>query len=415
MSTEFRHTANLVVGTGVTAALALVYSSITARNLGTVLFGEVAVCLSIIMAAQTAFGPINGIVARFTADYAARDAWGMVRTLYRDYCIRVLAWGGIGAMFMFLTAAPLRRLFQLSSNSSLYLAYAILCASLWLSVGRGALRGAQAFTAHNASTVIDAAARLAIGVLLVTFWPQPGPALLAYLLGLVVTLTYTPSQLAVLWRHHTAVPIDRAEVRRFAWPMFAVMLVTAGFQNVDMLYVKHEFSAQDAGVYGAAFTLTRLIAVMVTPFNVVLLPILTARHAGGRSIHGSLGRLCLYFVVLAAGPLALFAFWPEHVVRAFSPEGYGSAAGLLGELALVRLLGHLCHMVALAGAAVHDFRFLYFYAPLFAVQSIVLAWLGDDVTSVLHALLIIHSVMVAAFAVYIITTIRSSTAMKAAR
>lgn len=409
MSAEFRHTVNLIIGTGVTAALAMVYSSITARMLGTVLFGEVAVCLSLIMAAQTALGPINGIVSRFTADYAARGAWGMVKTLYRVSTSRVMRWGGIGAILTLGFVAPLRDLFQLSSTSSLYLSYAILFITLWLSVGRGTLRGAQAFTAHNVNTMIDAAVRLLVGAILVYLWPQPGTALLAYLIGLMVTLAYTPRQLGVLWHGHAAAPIDGAEVRRFAWPMFAVMLLTAGFQNVDMLYVKHEFAAPEAGIYGAAFTLTRLMAAMVTPFNVVLLPMLTARHAGGRSVHGSLGRLCLYFVVLAAGPLALFTFWPEAVVRVFFAEGYEPAAGLLAELALVRLLGHLCHMVALAGAAVHDFRFLYFYAPLFAVQAAALQWFGHDVRVVMHALLVVHGLMTALFAVYVVTTIRSST------
>lgn len=401
MSTEFRHTLNLVIGTGATAAAALVYASITARALGKELFGEVAVCLSIIMAAQTAFGPINGIVSRFTADYASRGAWGMVRTLHRAFTMRVLRWGAVGALATLLAAAPLRDLFQLSSTTLLYLSYTILFITLWLSVGRGVLRGAQAFTAHNVNTILDAAIRLLCGAVLIYFWPSPGPALLAYLIGLLVTLAYTPRQLGALWKNHVAQSIDGAAVRRFAWPMFALMLITASFQNVDMLYVKHEFSAEEAGIYGAAFTLTRLMAVLVTPFNVVLLPLLAARHAGGLPVHGSLARQCLYFLLLAAGPLALFALWPHHVVRVFFSGTYEPAAVLIAELALVRLLGHMCHMVALAGAAIGDFRYLYFYAPLFALQVILLPWMGTDLQTVLHAMLIVHVLMFVAFGVYI--------------
>lgn len=402
MSTELRHTVNLVVGTGVTALLALVYASVTARQLGTELFGEVAVCLSLIMAAQTALGPINGIVARFTAEYAAHGVWGKVRTLYIEFRRRVLAWGAVGGLLTLALTPSLRETFRLSSNWPLYISYAVLFVTLWLSIGRGTLRGAQAFTAHNVNTILDAAARLLVGALLVSLWPRPVPALLAYLIGLLLTLAYTPRQLRTLWACHSVEPIAGAEVRRFAWPMLAAMLITAGFQNVDMLYVKYAFSGEEAGVYGAAFTLTRLMAVLVTPFNVVLLPMLTARHADGRSVHGSLGRLCLYFVVLSAAPLALFALWPGAVVRAFSPGGYDAAAALLAELALIRLLGHLGHMIALAGAAVNDFRFLYFYAPLLAVQTAALFRGAASLREVLHTLLAVHIVMILAFGVYLV-------------
>jgi len=40
--------------------------------------------------------------------------------------------------------------------------------------------------------------RLFIGAALVYFWPSPGPALLAYLIALFVTLAFTPRQLGGL-------------------------------------------------------------------------------------------------------------------------------------------------------------------------------------------------------------------------
>ncbi len=382
-----KHSVALVVGTGLTAALSLAYSVCAGRTLGPSAYADFTAALSLVFFCNIAMGPINETVTRFTAVYQSRGELGKVRTLSRKVAART-AWVALPCVIAALMLiGPLTIALKFNSRLPLLVVVGIVCLTLPLCVARGVLRGVQRFGQYNVNIIVEAAIRLAVGVALLALICNAAAGLLAYILGLAAILVVSRIQLRHVWSGHPAEPIDGGPVRRFTIPIFIMMLTFAGFQNIDMPLVKHYFSPADAGLYGAAFTLARAISVLLTPFSTLLLPLLTTMHERGHRVAGAFARLCVYFLALAAGPVIAFWLWPDRItVGLFGPEFAGAGALLLAVTA-ARLVGSLCHLIALAGASTNNFRFLYVYVPGLALQLLAVTfWHGTTLRVVVAVL-----------------------------
>ncbi|MBI4716908.1 MAG: oligosaccharide flippase family protein [Planctomycetes bacterium] len=402
MQTTAKDTFWLLIGTGLTAGLGFLYSVYSARVLGPETYGDVAAAVALVLACQTALGPINGTVARFTAEYAARAELGRVRTLSREVTRRVALYGAGGMLLALAATSPLQRALQFSSSAPLAVAWMLVYLTLLISVARGVLRGLQRFRTYNGNTVGESLVRVVTGVAILECAPGATAALIPYALSLGAMLWFAARQLRPLLAGAAPQPVDGAAVKRFTVPMFVMMLTSAGFQHMDLLLVKHWFSAPEAGLYGAAVTLTRAVAVLVTPFNLVLLPLLTARHQQGAGTLAPLLRLSGAFVVLAGVPLVLVCLWPAGIMTLLYTSEYAAGAGVLPGLTVVRLLGHLCHMMALAGAALNDFRFLRAYLPALALQAALLGWRHESPAAVVTGMLAVQAATLLAMVLHLV-------------
>ena len=63
-------------------------------------------------------------------------------------------------------------------------------------------------------------------------------------------------------------------------------------------------------------------------------------------------------------------------------------ASILLVVTLARLLGYLCHMIALAGAATNHFRFLYIYVPGLVAQTAALCIWHESLAQVALVMLV---------------------------
>jgi O-antigen/teichoic acid export membrane protein len=271
-----------------------------------------------------------------------------------------------------------------------------------LAVARGVLRGVQRFGHYNVNIVTEAAVRLAVGLLILSLVPDVAAALSAYVLALIATLLVSAFQLSVIWRGHERQPVDGREIRRFTAPMFVMLMTTAGFQNLDMLMVKSLQEPIDAGIYSAAFRLTATIGVLATGFNTQLLPFITGLYEQARAIAGPVIRLCGYFLLLAAVPVVLFSLWPREILVALQLREYEAAAPLLVWLTLARVLSYVSHMIALAGAAMNDFRFLWIYVPGLIALAAALAIRHDTLMAVVSVVLVTQGATLLALVAFVV-------------
>ena len=403
MRTETRNTAILVVGSGIAALLALVYSVYAGRALGRAEYGVFATAVSLIAWVHIALGPINGVVARFTAQYAAEGTPGKIRTLAREVAVRVAKFGLVGLIVGAAISRPLADFWQVDGVGPLLVAFGTIYVTLLLSVARGVLRGVQSFWHYSVNIISEGLGRLLVGVLLLSLVWGATSALGAYLVALLITLVLSRYQLRRVWGACEAESLDGKAVRAFTVPMFIMMFISAGFQNIDMLFVKHHFPVAEAGMYGAAFVWARVIATLVTPFTTQILPLMTTLHTRKEALTAPFFRMCGCFLLLAAVPMAAFWLCPERVILWSFGEEYTGAASLLFVLAAARLIGYLSHMIALVGVATDRFRFLYVYVPGLVIQVLALAAWGDPLSRVVTIVLAVNTVtflLMAAFAVF---------------
>lgn len=391
MRGETRQTVVLVTGTGVTTLLSLVYTTYVAKQLGPAGSADFFGGLSVLAFCQIALAPINGTVAKFSALYLSENAPGKVRALNRAMTLRVTFFSLFVAALSLVLLKPLSRALQFDSLSCLLLAFGSICVSLILSISRGVLRGAQAFDRLNWNMILESATRLPIGMAALLWFPTSGGAIFAYFASLILTLVVSRIQIERVWRGHAPIPVSGREIRQFAGPMWVTNLTAAAYQNVDMLFVKRYFGDLDAGLYGAVFSLSRMMGALVTPFNIMMLPLLTTLHGQGRGVGATFVRISLQFLALAAIPIAVFAVWPEQVMRFLYGPEFTAAGAILLPLVIGRLAGYLCQMIALGCAAIDRFQFLIPYVAGLIAQAVTMTLWHDSLRTIVLLLLALQT------------------------
>jgi O-antigen/teichoic acid export membrane protein len=334
--------AAVLLATGTAALLNLAFNTMVARQLGLVAYSEFATALAIATMLAYAGGALAPITAHLAARYMASGEPDKIRGLVSSLLGRLMPIVLIGMMAIAVVAIPVARVLRLESSVSLLVAYGVLAGLLVLSVVRSASRGAQQFGRFGIGIVAEAAVRLAAGAALLAFWPQPAAALVAYLAGLVAAFAWTLHGLRTLSPRVAAVP--RADVTGLLGTTTALVVAMAAFQNMDMLIVKRAFAPAEAGVYAAAWTFARWMALVAFPIEALLLPRLTFLADRGQPVANVVARLGASLVVCGAIPLAAFALVPLPIVRLLYGPEYQAAAPLLFTLGLAMFAQYACYL-----------------------------------------------------------------------
>ncbi len=367
-----------MAGTGITAALSFLYTRTVARELGPASFAQFAAVLAAANIVLAATGIINPTVARFSAEYSSRNRPGMIRTLAWQVGRRAAVYGSVAILAGIVLSKAAMEFLHIDSSWPIILAGLIVYGNLLISVVRGVLRGTERFGALNASNILEGASRWLFGILLLSLAANTSMALLAFVAGGAVVLLVSPLQLKKVWRNNPSEPVESEAIRQFVLPILLFSISMAVFQNADMLFAQRVLVGVDAGIYGAAVALAKIMGVLVTPFSTMMLPALTSLHNKCQKAHGTFLRIVGYFLAVVSLPMVLFCVWPDAILVGAFDSRYAGGGNVLFLLACARLCGYLSHMICLFYAAKRDFSFLVIHLPAALVLLVALnIWCGS--------------------------------------
>ena len=357
---------SLVGGTGGGALLTMIWMAWAGRKLGPAASSDFYAAVFLVFAIYMLGHPINGLAARFGALWRAQGAQQRIWPLYTRL-MRTLLWVGVPSALIGLpTLAWQADLLHFQEPWALALGLLAGWLAVAASAGRGVLRGVGRLTAFAGSVLTEAVIRLGLGIALLALWPSASAAMAAYVAAGLATVGL--GELLVrraLPERTQASPVDTTAERRallaFAAPMLLMALCDAAYQNLDVLVAKRSMSLELAGQYGAIATLTRALGVLVQPFALLVIPLLTTSHARGERVGRQLAGLTAAFLGLAALPMVVFLIWPRELVVLIYGEPFAPAAPWLAGHAVASLAMFVSLMLAQAFAAVARFAFLWIY------------------------------------------------------
>lgn len=388
---ERGHTILLVLATGCSALLSMVYMAIAGRRLGPAEAADFYAALFFSFVLITIFSPVSAVVSHFTAVYTTRGEPARSGALIR-WISRRLLWLGVAlSACVWLTAAPLVSMLRLGSATTLASACLIGGLFVWLTSSRSLLRGARRFGPYSGNLIAESVLRLGFGLVALELAPTASQALWPYVGSAVIAIAACEVSSA---RTRAPERVDLrqseiSEVLRYAGPMLVVGMADAGYQNIDVLIVKSQFQAHDAGLYGAMAAITRVLGVLVTPFIVLLLPMMSERYERQLPGGAALTRTCVTFGGISLIPLVAFALWPEQILRASFGDAFLGAAPLLLPHGASLVVGYLAMLFAQAFAATRRFAFLKIYAGGLVLELLALAaWHGSPYQVALVTLLV---------------------------
>ncbi len=320
-----------VVGNGLAAVISFAYVALLGRLLEPAEYAVVATSLSIAYALSLLMNPLESGVSKLASELHGRGERGQLAQLaaaglgrsVRPAAALFAAWLLVGLLS--------RNALGIDGASPVVWLGLLLGVSFPTSVMRGLLRGDQRFSAYAINQVLESIARLGVGLVAVVIGLGAGGALMGYTAGLAAGL------LAGMWqlRDLRAARTGRAEqgpLASFSAPIVFTHLFLAFVVNADVVAAKYYLPDDEAGRYGAAATLVRMIYLAATPVYQVLFAHVSARAARGKSTVG----LTLGATAAMVAGLAVAALVPllagEFVLTTIFGPAYAAGASALGIL-----------------------------------------------------------------------------------
>ena len=387
------------LGAAVIAAnvLALVFTIIFARLLGAAGYGSLAVLLSAFIIMMVPGSALQIAAAREVSHELAAGEPNAGAGVHR-WLIR-LAWATV---IVALVAIPLRSLIGAVINvDDLWAAAAVpVTAMLWmiLSVERGVLQGFQRYQTVALSIIGEATSRIAFAVLLVTV----GLDVTGAFLGTALALSAVAIVLLVpLRRQLPASTPDDVSPQRLrdllagAWiPVIGLTLLLA-LQELHIIIVKHEASADAAGSYAVAAVAAKAIMWIAVGLGMYLLPEAARRGKTGIDARPILLRT-VGLVGAAAVPMVLiYAFAGEPLLAAVFGDELTQASDALPWLGLAMTLLACAYLSVQYLLAMGRASFIWVLALCLIVETALLIAIGADLRSVALALFGVQAVCAA--------------------
>jgi O-antigen/teichoic acid export membrane protein len=207
-------------------------------------------------------------------------------------------------------------------------------------VQRGTLHGLGRYSAVGYSIIGEAGARLGLGLALYGLGLGVTGAFLGTTASIVaVSLALLPPMVGALGRPQLRyAPLSFRALLGSAWaPVLAFSLIAA-LQNIDIVYVKHEASADEAGSYAAASVAAKAVIWVAIGLGLYLLPEAVRRTSAGVDARPILWKTIALISSVALPMVLVYAVAGEAILSAVFGEDLTAASGALPLLALAMSL-----------------------------------------------------------------------------
>lgn len=344
----FAQSGLVLVGVITTGTLNYLYQIFMGRFLTPEEFGAFGALFAFFYFATMMASTVNTSVTKHIAECVATNQMGKVRNLVR----RLLAWMGvIGGVFFLVFAMARYEIAQFLRVENTLLVMAVgagVIVLLTLPVTLGTFKGMQRFRAYVATNVLNASAKLFLGMTLVFVGFGILGALGAVAVGALIAFAVSVSHMrGIVGRVDWDGAAEVRPIFRFAAPVALVTLAVVVPGNVDVVFMKHFADGLTTGLYTGVSVLGRIILFLPLAFVTVLFPKVASRRATGAGSRDLLVKAFAATLLLVLVLFLPFALAPEFVIGSLLGANYVLGAvwlpwygAALGVFSLAYVLVH---------------------------------------------------------------------------
>jgi O-antigen/teichoic acid export membrane protein len=308
----------------------------SARFLGPASYGDVASLVAVIGLISLPLVGVQVAVARYVAGFLEARAQTSIALLFTKGLRLSLALGIVVTLVLCAVSIPISNFLGIDSLVAVLMTALVVAPSCVIPVVWGLAQGLQRFVLFAVSIGIGPAMRpLLAAILLATGFGVAGAmgaTLIAAIVGVTLPLVFLRG-----WISRDALhpgPVPRAEVVRYLIPAMVGVLSITSLTTIDVIVAKAVLSDHDAGLYGSASLIGRVILYLPAAIVLVLLPKVAAREAAGRESRDVLIKSLLVTIGFCVAATVTYALAPKLLVFLAFGSSFEEAAGLLWMFAL---------------------------------------------------------------------------------
>ncbi len=392
-----KHGGMLFAATLAAAFLGYLYHLFMGRMLGPADYGVLASLFAImyIFATPTGFSGAMQITA--AREIAKLNAEGKKKELkeYAVFFSKRIFFLALSLLVIFLLfSAPIASFLHIDFLPVVSLA-GLLFFYLLLVIPWALLQGMQRFGLYSFSNFLLAAIKLAAAFLLVFLGFKVSGAVSGVTIGIAAAAIFCFFFLKSIFKNKLSPVQDKMQKKFvfFSWSVLLALFFLMFLIDIDILFVKHFFSAEEAGQYSIASLFGKLIYFLAISFASVLLPMVSESSSPLMS-RALLKKGFAYTAVFAAFLVFAFWFFSKAIVLLFFGEAFLPSAELLPLFGIAMTFFAFSNLLVYFEMALDRNRqvFLLFF---FSIIEAIALWLFHS--SLAQVLLVVVAINAALF------------------
>jgi stage V sporulation protein B len=239
-------------------------------------------------------------------------------------------------------------------------------------VTRGIMQGEKKFGALGFNMILESVVKLGLAILFVFIGWRVSGAITGALIGTFFAFLFSFASVRDVMKSKE----NRANTRGiygYTGPAFIIMMVIIAFYSLDVVLAKIFFSADIAGSYAIASTLSKTIVFATHPIGRALFPLSAENKKDDKRSNNLLLNAVGIVLIVVVSVLLLFYFFPSIIILFFSGEivvGAVSVLFLLGVAISLVSFTNIVLLYKLSLGKVKGYKYLVF----FLLVEILLLW-----------------------------------------
>jgi O-antigen/teichoic acid export membrane protein len=304
----------LFCGSLAVGAVNYLFQFLMARMLTVAAYGELQSLLAILAVTAIPTATLATVLVKYTADFKAKNQPDKIYSLFllltkKTFVISITLF----AIFVFCSR-QIADFLNLDSVWPLAILGIAFIFSFPGSINLGILRGLQKFKELSAVSLVSAALKVVFSFWLVKLGFAVNGAVGAITLASVAGYAISFYPLKFLFRREKGAVLSKG-IWRYFFPVGFSLLFIALLSSVNMILVKHFFSAQTAGEFGALAMLGNIIFFMAGPVAGVMFPMAVDAKNGQSNPAKILKKAVFLTGLIGLGIVFLYFLVPDLIIK----------------------------------------------------------------------------------------------------
>jgi O-antigen/teichoic acid export membrane protein len=370
-----------------------------ARMLTVGTYGELQSLIAISVIVGVPSGALLTILVKYTVKFKAEGNLNKIYSLFSFFTKKLLIIIVIFFILFIFLSRYIANFLNLTSTLPVIILGVNFLFIFLRSVNTGILQGLQKFKSVSIISIISILSKILLAVLLVKLSFGINGAIGAIVLAGLIGYFISFSPLKFLFKKQKE-KIETKEISQYFPSVFFTLLFTTLLYNVDIVLVKHFFSPQIAGEYGALFIISHIILFIGSPIIMVMFPMTAAAHSNNTD-HSKIFKKAFFLVsLLSLGILFFYFLFPEFIIKILVGGKFLSISKFLGWFGIAMFFYALINLLAQYFLSIRKTKCAYLIGIGVAFQIILIfifhnslwqiIWIMNGVMLVTLALLIFY-------------------------
>lgn len=381
----------VLLGSNVYNITQFIYHFLAGRFLGKAFYSDLAVILTIlgiIGVVQQSLGLT--IVKWITSEKNQTKKEEFIKWVF-SWSIKI----GLGVGLLTILVSPILTSFlNLTQPLSIYILGPIILFFVLVNVIRSILQGLIKFNQYVVSLLSEGFIKVLFTIILIFWGYAVSGALFALLLSLIAAFIF--SKFFINKYLNSKLIKDLNVKKLFDYSIYTLIqgVFLTSMYSIDLILVKHFFSAEESGIFAAVSVLGRIVLFGIVPLSTVMFPIISKRYFEKENFMGILNLSLILAIIFSLVLISFYYFYPNLAVNLLYGHSFMEAANYLWIYGIFMGLMGISILLSQFYLSIGKVRVVWFIV-ICSIFQILLIWFSHKtltqvmINSILSAALLV--------------------------